>query len=352
MTPLLEEKVDLTNDFFKDQESRETLPQNFLLGDFTWDAFDRLAQCGKQELDLQSMLSSLPQRRSKKASPLERVPPELLNIIISDPCLDVEDVIAFGLASQSLWLHVLGHIQDACAKAPWAGTPLLCTGSYLMSVPPAIHALYPIMEQEEKEFFNRPGRGSRGCPARGICPARKFNWNSISDYVDRTDHDHREVWLNSFTNLRGSSGIPDGYLNALQVSLKDALSVTRPADPPRTWILRNHTTHEFVSLKACRMYGKQERCVHVNGLPWLSLDKALILRICWAAPSPRLYNDDKDENEYDTEHNLMKKLKRGQWAGHSFDVVCAEGTELSEQWHDVTKEVVKEGRAWKAAFAN
>ena len=176
LAPLLGEKYDITNDFTEHYESRQ---RKFLFGDYTWDAFDKLAHRPQQGYRLNYLISQPRRSNDGSRSTLERMPAELLSMIISDPSLHASDVFSFGLCSRLLWNHLLNHVQKECRKAPWAGTPLLCTGGWLMSVSPAIHALYPNMKQEEDEFFNRPGRGPQGRPARGMCPARRFNWGAI-----------------------------------------------------------------------------------------------------------------------------------------------------------------------------
>ena len=90
------------------------------------------------------------------------------------------------------------------------------------------------------------------------------------------------------------------------------------------------------------MHGKLEPYVHVKGIPWLSLDKALVLRVCWAAPY-FAYDDDG----YDPECALLAQLKRGKWAGHCFDVVRASDLETDENWQDVTKDIIREAKAWE-----
>ena len=213
-----------------------------------------------------------------------------------------------------------------------------------MSLPPAIHDMYPNMKQEEAEFFKPRSNGPyRGFLPRGMCPARKFNWGAIGDYLDRTKPE--DSWVSSFTQLSATSCINGKDLAILIKSLNAAVS-GRKQTQRTTWILRNHNVNEYILLKAGRVHGHQENYIHVKGTPWLSLDKALILRICWSAPyHHRNLDDNPDESR-----RLVVKLKTGTWAGHKFDVVGAGSVELDESWRDVTDEITKEGRAWKAAF--
>src|SRR5947207_15156695 len=70
-------------------------------------------------------------------SRLESLPAELIAIILADPSLQTKDVISLGLASKTLWLHVLQHVERDCwlTAAPMAGVEIACTGSYLHDLP-------------------------------------------------------------------------------------------------------------------------------------------------------------------------------------------------------------------------
>src|SRR5690242_16006111 len=66
-------------------------------------------------------------------SRLESLPAELIAMILVDSSLERRDVISLGLASKTLWLHVLQHVEKDCwlTAAPMAGVEIACTGSYL-----------------------------------------------------------------------------------------------------------------------------------------------------------------------------------------------------------------------------
>ena len=291
------------------------------------------------------------QSQGGETSPFESLPAEIISMILSDPSLDSRDIVSLGLSCRSLWTNVLEHVVRKCQTAPWAGTPLLCTGTWTMSLPPAIHALRPEIEQEEREFFSRPGRGPRGCPARGMCPARRFNWNAYGEYFDRNEHCNSSMWLDSFSAASQNAAAHQTYLNVLRQSLETVV-VPKRSRLSTSWVLRNHTTKECISLKRGPPHSKQEQYVHVKGVPWLTLDKALLLRICWSASHADLgwgYDDDEVGN---VRQRVLSTVKRGTWAGHCFDVVPSteHSKSSAEEWSDVTKIAAKEAVAWRTMF--
>lgn len=72
--------------------------------------------------------------------------------------------------------------------------------------------------------------------------------------------------------------------------------------------------------------------LHVKGVPRLSLDKALVMRISWT-----------DKGVYRSSTPSLAKLVHGEWSGHRFEVLDAEQS-LRGDWRDVTEEMVAE---WK-----
>ena len=87
--------------------------------------------------------------------------------------------------------------------------------------------------------------------------------------------------------------------------------------------------------------------MHVKGVPWLTLDRVLLLRICWCAP----YGEDSEEID-GMRGDVLLRIERGIWAGHCFDVVPSteHAPSSGEGWSDVTQSTVKEAVAWKAMF--
>lgn len=353
LTPALEERYDITPDLATGDWHHPDISR-LLQNDFTWGAFVKLAQYKRNEQEAFSVLSALPTRtRVEQNSSFENLPNEVLRLIISNPALEPIDVVSLGLSSHLLWVHVLDYIAHDCQKAQWAGTPLVCTGTWTMSLPPAVYAMKPAIKEKEEEFFNQRTivRGMR--MLRGTCPAREYNWDAITSYRERDELGNGSVWAQAFMNRADGSHISDPSLKVLKRSL-DAILNPRKSDTPSSWHLRNLSTREFISLKSSPLHGKNEYFVHVKGMPKLSLDKAILLRICWSAPhisQPR-YNDDDEEIEEGC--RVLDKLKRGKWAGNCFDVTpdipISQSMVVREGWRDVTQEIIQEAAVWKRVF--
>ena len=187
LAPALEEKYDITPDLENEHMYRPDM-SNFLRNDFTRAAFDKLAWYKRNEEKALSLLSGLSHSHTNYySSSLECMPTETVRLIVSNSVLEPVDIISLGLASQLLWPHVLQHIASRSQKVPWAETPLTCTGTWTMSLPPAIHDLHPYIQQDEKLFFDRLRHTGRRGPMRGTCPAREYNWvsrlMSIFEYI-------------------------------------------------------------------------------------------------------------------------------------------------------------------------
>ena len=140
------------------------------------------------------------------------------------------------------------------------------------------------------------------------------------------------------------SGIQAVNFNILRRSLEKVLFTKRPARGTTKWVLRNHTALQSVHLKVRRRRNSQINDASVKGVPWLSLDKALMLRICWGGAN--MYGI------YDEKAAVSEKVARGSWAGHCFDVVESKELGANRGLQDVTAEIVQEAKALKKAFAD
>ena len=332
LAPKLQEQLDLSADF-QHPKRYGTSPQHFMLGDFTWDAFERLVTKSVRHHDSHTLLTKvLSASRVHGQSVLENLPPELLTMIIESPHLDKKDVLALALCSQTLWSIVVDYIKHREAQELWAGTPLILTGTYLTDFAPAIHNIFPDLRVQEAEWLKRSrGRGSYG---GGMCPARRWNWGAVSEYEDVTSP--KQDWLDSLDALSSTSQVGTTALAHLRQDLNETL---RPVwakgnDTVTDWVLRNLTTHEYIALKRDHRYKVEKMYFHVKGSPWLSLDKALVLRICWG----------------DVPGNNCS-IARGGWAGHRFDVVPCVEAEWNGEWADVTMEILREAKAFKKCTA-
>lgn len=318
---------------------------NFFNQDYTWHAFDKLATRTPADSDgLETKLSKLSKSSAHgPASSLESLPSEILGMILDNDALSLPDRLAVGLCSKPLWRHSLDLIRAASSKATWAKTPLICTGTYLTDLPPKIHDIDPSAKSLEEAWqtqLHSEGLGwSYGMFE--LAPARQWNWNLISATRD-TSADDPNAWLNSFDAMayNTKNGIPVSQKKVLRESLGHVLSINEPKLGSR-WLLRNHDTREYA-----RLYSKfnsiMQQQLHVQGSAWLSLDKALLMRISWTTLThPHRHLPAQD------------KFLQGSWAGQRFDIGPADGGDRQhggEAWRDVTSELVREGREWKACF--
>lgn len=134
-------------------------PRTFLSDNAsTWDAFSKLVRRSsliKCNVTVPAVGCNV--TPTVQLSPFERLPTELLDMILNDQDLFVGDITALGVCSKTLWQSILAHVhQDCKASASWAGTPLVCTGSLLTDLPPAIcEKFFPDYEQSVKQYHAR-----------------------------------------------------------------------------------------------------------------------------------------------------------------------------------------------------
>lgn len=293
------------------------------------DAFHKLARPQKtasatSKRSHQNNLSS----STTTLSALETLPAELLALILADGTLSKAEVITFGSCSRTLWSHVLRHIQDDCRKAagPWAGTPLIVTGNWLLDLPESIHREFP----EGKELERQWAAGIRGFGRRGgMCPARRWNHGVIS--TSQNAKFARQEWLEAGKWLETVEDLD--LLPEVSMSLEEAVSVVRLRAGDK-WIFRNLSTREFVRLVVDKKTKGTEKAV-VEGVSWLSLDQLLFGKTCWS------------RNQFYAAGSMAPKppvSPQGEWAGHAFDVVC-EADHVAEGWKDGTETALQQAKA-------
>ena len=259
--------------------------------------------------------------RGNALSRLELLPTELISLILADPALERSDVIALGLTSKMLWLHVLQHIEKDCwlAMAPLSGVELATAWRYLSDLP--------------ESFKNVGSAESSG----QIWGAGQVNYHVISSYA-AVNVDSEEAWRAAFKlhNAR-ATGIPATLRAKMVVEMLSSCAACWGSSLDATWVLRNLTTKEYVH---CRPgSGPKERLGYVDhpDAAQLRVDDVLLLRIFWIQLLPWEYR-------YPAEPGL----RRGAWAGHRFDIVPlnqAGVLAVGGGWKDSTDEVVKEAIA-------
>ncbi|CAJ2502407.1 Uu.00g098010.m01.CDS01 [Anthostomella pinea] len=316
---------------------RHGTPKDYVESDLGFDAFNKLAPFDNEVTSAKASaaLNTVTVRSPStfKLSPLESLPAELLANILADSELGPYDVLALGVCSSTLWSHVLFHVQQVRHRTavPFANTPFLCSGTWLTELPPALYELFPRETSVEKVYRLRTRRWF------GPCPARRWNWGAVSSYGAVQADDPRSVWMTAFEALA-----VDNLDVFCQYGLRRSLeALFEPADirQEKDWVLRDLTAKESVRLELAGSAGSQGVKVHVEKVPSLSLDNALMLRICrGGAAGPG----------WSGESQKYRDLVSGKWAGHCFDVVQRDDESLeSAGYEDVTEQIAKEGSAWE-----
>lgn len=301
--------------------------------DQSWDAWSKLAK--PVEFSLVTPRSPIVKQsyRTKTTAlslpSLECMPAELLARVFGDETLEKWDIVALGLCSQSLWQHMLRHVESVYRKsaAPWAGVEIACTGTCLTELP----------ESFERDNLAMDSVISKDGPAQMFL-ARRFNWSAWNEFK-QPETNQQDAWRSALHVHRTGAAIPNSRWPKLEedISCSNLFPQILPNLYPNlspespSWILRNLTTKEYVRL--CENpYRKREYIV--PGLPWLRLDDVLMMRICWTLnPGPPMYLQ------------IDSGLYRGKWAGHCFEVVMVEDASTEAGvWTDVTRELVSEAR--------
>ena len=259
---------------------------------------------------------------SLAVSRLESLPAELLALILQQSSLEKSDILALGLTSELLWLHVLQHIKKICrrAVAPLAGVEIACTGTYLTDLPKPF-VKDDLFKSSVRQTFRR-----------GMCEARRINWAAREEY-NAIDENPEETWRTAFEahNLT-TAGIPGSVAMKMAGQFACTCSMPGGSDPDALWALRNLTTKEFVRCRPGTAFKGKHGYVDHPDMPQLRVDDVLLLRICWTKFHPR--RDSK-----------VLRFRCGAWAGHCFDIVPIEEASTvprADGWKDRTDEVVRE----------
>jgi len=325
LAPKLEQQQSLPmvnprdRDFFRPGGS----PESFLQHEMSFDAFTKLFKPHTLSPSPASARQSPRLKAPTSSSRLESIPSEMIRNVIAD--LDLDDLVALGLCSQRLWAHVVPQIHRHYRNGygTWARTPIVCTGTYLEDLPQAVFDILPEVEARFKEWNPNASR------YRNMSPARRWNWTAVRDFtqVPPPEDDEQYKVRQTFEKLVQASNIP----STLHAPMRDALDKLHPDLWPNHTLLflRNHTTRHFVRM---RLTSDPQHKAVVEGSDRLTLDALLIRRICWSLP-----NDMRPHPVLTPEASL----KRGEWAGHAFDLVDEPSFEEREKWEDITATVAE-----------
>ncbi|KAF7195885.1 hypothetical protein HII31_02765 [Pseudocercospora fuligena] len=327
LVPTLEQKQELLLE--PGYEHRYTLTQEFLEEQWSFNAFERLfvqPKTNKNERVKPCVIDAVNEAmRSTKQSPFELLPTEMFHVVLNEGCLDKEDIVALGCCSTTTWDMVKPYIVADCKRnrVSWAGKPLLCSGTWLTKPPPALFELFPEQKEKENEWKTGPRQHWRGY-GPGMCPARRWNWGAISSLQNVQNFDATQQWMSAITawsqkGVKQSDLIKKDLTRALQTSLGYRSG---------HWILRNYTLKIYVGVETAIANDGIVRAT-ILGRRDLSLDMALLIRICWGDTPLR---DDE---------NALAGFGKGIWAGHCFDVVLAGEPDCDTNFRDVTKALIR-----------
>lgn len=309
IVPRLKQIYDFSSDCHRHLKNPSALlftPCNY------WDAWSKLVRPPRFAQWRSAQRCSIPHLIAP-ASTIERLPPEILGLIIASSALLESDVVAFGLASPVFWPHVLHHVACDCKDAivSWAGAEIANMGSFLTDLP------LPFEKDSLLALSVSPvsDHGS-------MCTARLLNYATWSEY--------KLVGVPPQAQWKAAFGCQDDVIAKEHgADFFAAIAAISRVALTKAWVLRNLTTRGYVR---CRFDTDTERVFVETDLLRVSLEDVLLLRFCWTL---------KDR--------LYYLVERGCWAGHAFDIVLSEEempAMKSRGWKDITDEIVDEAE-WR-----
>ncbi|KAJ4019614.1 hypothetical protein NW766_003356 [Fusarium irregulare] len=306
-------------------------PPHLCIWNIKFDAFKLL--CNSP--DAISIGVTAPQVTPRGQSRIERFPAELLTAIFS--FLDPDDLVAFGLCSQTLWGHAIQCTKKGYHR--WkntyslAGTPIMYVGSHLKILPEFVYDEYPDLIPEET--------------LRKICKSGRMVTRTTAAFnkavleFDQTPLPNDEAYIQSFAKHIVNANIPASLHESMETSFP-----TFGIKKGSKWLLRNLTNNEFIRMEAVNT----TTVAHV-GHSWLTLDTLLYWLICWRGDGHEQNMDWANlENFigatnwlrdgtwggalYQSAYSAFWPMWSGNWAGHSLEVVTDRG--LEQGWVDRT----------------
>ncbi|KAF4987443.1 hypothetical protein FDECE_15433 [Fusarium decemcellulare] len=359
LVPLLEQKLQLPE--IENFHFRNDSPKAFCIFNLSIDAFDRLyspLSTGHSTERLAAFLKITPPRNFSRLSSLEKLPLELLNIVFD--LLDQRDLVALGLCSQKLWIDSVSTMLKN--RIPWAGTPMILTGTRLWALPYAIYNVCPGAREVPCSSSN--GRRSRN---EGRTQPQRWNERVIRDY-DEPDQPGLNSYRQNLMELVSLSGIPEDLHPHMLSCLTE-----HGASSGSKWYLRNHTAGEYIRMEfAGGQSSNKDSTITLVGHRWLTLDILLMWLVSWncrSEPSktcPARWEEYKEigvkfedmvleDGDLSSEVlsaiiQVFRRIGAGKWAGHSLDVVDERFEELTEGWFDRTSTIQKNSRDWLVAI--
>jgi hypothetical protein len=249
----------------------------------------------------------------ESSSNFNKLSNEIIDLIYSRilPSKEYSLALALALNSQRIWQILFRRIHRTYISlaAPFAGKSIIFQCSWVTELPPVIKL--------QKELVAKHAAQGR----QHMCEARRFFWKH-SDFPSPLTNDSESLaWtstLKKHLNIRSNLG------KYLLTQLRSEIYF-----PVTEWILRNHTTRQYVT---------SHHPHPQDGQP--DFTTVLMMWNTWGL-------------EGDTDKYLHKfGIGKGQWAGSKLDIVTREVFEEERvgRWEDLTKKVNEVFQAGKDKF--
>ncbi|KAM5349452.1 hypothetical protein ACJ41O_005957 [Fusarium nematophilum] len=347
---------------FGDEERFRVAPSHFCVHHLSFNAFKRLYDPlgTPTKASGESLMIVTEQAKPWKSmvlSRLERLPSELLRMVFA--FLETNDSVALGLCSRRLWSEAIPAARESYRSwsrdYSWAGTPIICTGTYLTRLPQSIYDIDPDAEPAPSPT-GMPGRVARGMPQ-----PRRWNWVAVMDY-DKVPLMEDEAHRRAFWEHVDSSGIPQDLHKHMAADFS-AFAGPRFVTGSR-WYLRNHTAKEYIRMELVDAETSGgEVTVAVTGQPWLTLDVLLMWLIGWSGGHTRSWDDDLEIENREPNQDarlpssnglpdkeflrvVFQRVEAGLWAGHALDVVDEKFEGVCADWFDRSVTIDKLAGRW------
>jgi hypothetical protein len=326
-------------------------------------------------------------KRTLPLSAIENLPAEILSIIFHENVLSIDDALAFGLSSRIIWCHFLGLIQSytkeglqnswmECYKRQYhfahalVGQRIAFLCSKLEDLPPAFETdrgaglnvvLHYLDWRNSNNMYPSIAR-----PSVMIERARRFAYQSVDTLQTTLGQKVSDIVMK---RRRGKFLAHWVRKAEMLEDLMTHASILRglPADHP--FVLRNLTAKQYFHITPGSGLDDDLGYVTDTSISGskLTLDHALLLKICWTAygitpipgnrntnpsaprpaPSSKIMKSDINRPApvipWSEGLGIIEKVQKGCWAGHAFDIIPL--SEFYQQldaheWRDITIEIL------------
>ncbi|KAF4465983.1 epoxide hydrolase 2 [Fusarium albosuccineum] len=320
-------------------------PPYFCASYLSFDAFKHLcnsldsAQI-KSDQDASQELSRIMPQSATARGRLEALPAELTGTIFA--FLDASDFIALAFCSQTLWNRAVAWVQSGYLRwrnaYSWAGTPIICAGSKVETLPQPLYDMFPsavpkpIPEGVQSDEERRMGPHNRP----------RVWFDEAAERYEKRPIPYDDAYREEFWERIGSAGIPEKFHKPMAASFP-----TFSVELGSKWYLRNRTLKEYIRMEGI-VTADGEVTVSFVGNHWLTLDILLMWLISWRGRRNsqvcswerlKLFRGLTDSGigdimidpTYGPGDHSFWPIWNGNWAGHSLDVVAEE---VDKGWVD------------------